>query len=285
MEWIDQYSETVKNRYPDSHYHLRFNALRNHLKTYNPDAILGDIDRKFCEGLIEHLKQVEMRFGGKLALSTIESYLTVFNAALNAAVQEDLIPSNPMAKIDPKKKPKAVKAMREYLTVEELKTLITAPTKHRDIKNAFLFACFCGLRFSDVEALTWGNIADENGQRVARIVIKKTRQPLNVPLSPEALKRMPERGEATDTDKVFRLKDYNTERYRLKAWIESTNIRKRVTFHVARHTFATMMLTLGADLYTTSKLLGHSKVTTTQIYAKIVDAKKVEAVNLVNGIF
>ena len=56
-------------------------------------------------------------------------------------------------------------------------------------------------------------------------------------------------------------------------------------FHTSRHTFATMMLTLGADLYTTSKLLGHTKITTTQIYAKIVDAKKVEAVNLVNNIF
>lgn len=58
-----------------------------------------------------------------------------------------------------------------------------------------------------------------------------------------------------------------------------------ITFHTARHTFATMMLTLGADLYTTSKLLGHTDVRMTQVYAKIVNKKKDEAVNLVNGLF
>ena len=58
-----------------------------------------------------------------------------------------------------------------------------------------------------------------------------------------------------------------------------------ISFHCGRHTFATMMLTLGADLYTTSKLLGHANVKTTQIYAKIVDSKKVEAVNLVDNVF
>lgn len=58
-----------------------------------------------------------------------------------------------------------------------------------------------------------------------------------------------------------------------------------VFFHTSRHTFATMMLTLGADLYTTSKLLGHADVKMTQVYAKIINKKKDEAVNLVNGLF
>lgn len=58
-----------------------------------------------------------------------------------------------------------------------------------------------------------------------------------------------------------------------------------VLFHCARHTFATMMLTLGADLYTVSKLLGHTSVRMTQVYAKIINQKKDEAVNLVNGLF
>ena len=56
-------------------------------------------------------------------------------------------------------------------------------------------------------------------------------------------------------------------------------------FHTARHTYATLLLTLGTDLYTVSKTLGHTNVTTTQIYAKVVDRKKVDAVNLVNDVF
>lgn len=63
------------------------------------------------------------------------------------------------------------------------------------------------------------------------------------------------------------------------------NIDKRLSFHTGRHTFAAMMLTLGADLYTTSKLLGHADVKMTQVYAKIINQKKDDAVNLVNGLF
>lgn len=71
----------------------------------------------------------------------------------------------------------------------------------------------------------------------------------------------------------------------IKPWAKAAGIDKRFTFHTARHTFATMMLALGADLYTTSKLLGHADVKMTQVYAKIINQKKGDAVNLVNGLF
>ena len=66
--------------------------------------------------------------------------------------------------------------------------------------------------------------------------------------------------------------------------MQDAGITKRVSFHSARHTFATLLLTYGTDLYTVSKLLGHTNIKTTQIYAKVIDEKKAEAVNLLNGI-
>ncbi len=76
-----------------------------------------------------------------------------------------------------------------------------------------------------------------------------------------------------------------TINYHVKKLVKAAGVEKKVSFHCSRHTFATMMLTLGVDIYTTSKLLGHANVTTTAIYAKIVDKKKVDAMNLVNDLF
>ena len=115
--------------------------------------------------------------------------------------------------------------------------------------------------------------------------MQKTKDPIYLPLSNEALRWMPERGEKRADDKVFDLPCFSQVNDRLKVWAKAAGINKNMTFHTARHTFATMMLTLGADLYTTSKLLGHSDVQITQVYAKIVNQKKDEAVNLVNGLF
>lgn len=100
------------------------------------------------------------------------------------------------------------------------------------------------------------------------------------------MKWLPERGDAPDDGKVFDglIAEPNINKV-LAKWTKAAGITKKITYHTSRHTFATMMLTLGADLYTTCKLLGHANVKTTQLYAKIVDSKKVEAVNLVNDIF
>ena len=84
---------------------------------------------------------------------------------------------------------------------------------------------------------------------------------------------------------IFELPHSTTLGRVIDRWAKEAGITKHVTFHCARHTFATLELTMGADLYTVSKLLGHTSVSTTQIYAKIVDQKKKEAVNLLNDLF
>mgnify|MGYP002230644537 CR=1 FL=1 len=88
------------------------------------------------------------------------------------------------------------------------------------------------------------------------VSMKKTKEPIYLPLSPEALKWMPERGGKSSEDNVFDLPSANTIRMQLKPWAKAAGISKRFSYHTSRHTFATMMLTLGADLYTVSKLLG-----------------------------
>ena len=117
------------------------------------------------------------------------------------------------------------------------------------------------------------------------IVMQKTKDPIYVPLSEQAMKWMPERGDKAAEDKIFAIPRVEYVNPGLAKWAEQAGLKKHVTFHTARHTFATMMLTLGADLYTVSKLLGHSDVKVTQVYAKIVNQKKNDAVNLVNSVF
>lgn len=94
-------------------------------------------------------------------------------------------------------------------------------------------------------------------------------------------KWLPERGIAKGSDPVFPLYYEGLVNRKLKIMTKQLGIDKHITFHCSRHTFATMMLTLGVDIYTVSKLLGHRRVTTTQIYGNIVDKKKREAVDMI----
>ncbi|MDL2304400.1 site-specific integrase, partial [Bacteroides sp. OttesenSCG-928-D19] len=173
-----------------------------------------------------------------------------------------------------------------YLTIDEIKKLIETDFKHDTIKRAFLFCCLVGLRYSDAASIVWGDISkDNNGDSVLRLRVKKTGREEIFPISDEAMKMLPERGTASDDDIIFILpKNANANKY-IKRWVEAAGIRKRITFHCSRHTAATLNLSLGTPIETVAKLMGHTKIATTQIYAKIVDEKKKEAVSRQNGIF
>jgi len=256
------------------------------LKDYAGERVTMDqVDKTFCQEYIDYLLTEYRPQGKPVSKFTAQNYYRVLNGALNAAVRADVIKLNPFTKIGNSDKIRRPESKREYMTIEELRALIATPMKNEAVKQAYLFSCFCGLRISDIIGLKWGNVYVDNRQYRLEVVMQKTKEPIYLPLSPEALRWMPERGNKSAEDTVFDLPSTTHINILLKPWAKAAGIDKRFSFHTARHTFATMMLTLGADLYTTSKLLGHTDVKMTQVYAKIINRKKDEAVKLVNGLF
>ena len=249
-----------------------------HLEQYAPKAALADIDKNFAEGFKKYLCEKS-----GLSANTQNLYFKLFKAALAAAVKNEILATNPIQAVNA---PKGEESNRAFLDIDELKAMIATDCPNPEIKKAYLFSCFTGLRHSDLYALTWGNVTNRNGQAYLEIKVKKTARPLAVPLSPEALRWLGNRNGASDTAKVFKLVERSDKAtYTLQKWAEAAGVKKHLTMHTARHTFATLELTAGADLYTTAKLLGHTNVTVTQVYAKIVDRKKEEAVGMVSNLF
>ena len=245
------------------------------VKDITPKMLIG-----FSEYLRRDLKRGYLSKDGKrkstlvrLKPNSIRTHYDRIVWVLNSAQNEGIIQNNPAKRVDLTSKPKTEKTERDFLTSEELKALIETPCPNPELKRAFLFACYTGLRKSDVYSLTWDNIYNKG----ISLRMQKTGDPITIPLSENARKYLGER----KSGKPF-VANSDRQMYRdLLKWAKDAGIRKHLTFHVSRHTFATLALTYGADIYTVSKLLGHNSLKTTQIYAQIVDKKKEEAVNLI----
>ena len=257
------------------------------LTAYNINVAMRDVNRDYIIGLTNFLRNdYRSPRGKKLKDYSVINYLGCLRNALNMAVREDVIADNPIMKLSAQDKVKAPESQREYLTVEEVQQLEATDSPYPHIKQAFLFACYTGLRCSDVRTITWGKIVKDGEKYRLHTVMFKTKRPFYIPLSKKAMQWMPERGDKTDDDLIFENipVQVNTKLY-LQPWLDKAGITKPITFHCSRHTFGTMMLTLGADIYTTSKLMGHTKVEVTQIYAKIINKKKDDAVSLIDQAF
>ena len=257
------------------------------LTAYNINVAMRDVNRDYIIGLTNFLRNdYRSPRGKKLKDYSVINYLGCLRNALNMAVREDVIADNPIMKLSAQDKVKAPESQREYLTIEEVQQLEATDSPYPHIKQAFLFACYTGLRCSDVRSITWGKIVKDGEKYRLHTVMFKTKRPFYIPLSKKAMQWMPERGDKTDDDLIFENipVQVNTKLY-LQPWLDKAGITKPITFHCSRHTFGTMMLTLGADIYTTSKLMGHTKVEVTQIYAKIINKKKDDAVSLIDQAF
>lgn len=296
VDWIDEYKAGKFGRQNS----LTIGRLKKHIANYNDGkaVMMQDVDEAYCKGFISYLankacglyvgkdgKEVE---GKRLGKNTANLYFVHFASAMNEAVRRKIVSSNPtkfLSKED-KKPIKAPKPQRGYLTIDEVKALIETDIKRYQIKQAFLFAVFCGLRISDIRALKWGDLSNDGKQWRASVLMQKTKERLELPLSDEAMKWLPERAGASNDALVFgNLPNALGINRGIKEWAKQAGIKKDICFHVSRHTFATALLTMGADLYTTSKLLGHTNLSTTQIYADIVSKKKADAVNVLGKAF
>ena len=253
-----------------------------------PDLRLSEVDREFCRGFVTFLRTCKSH-KGKETISETTARLLMYRiaAAMDKAVIEGLIPNNPFRALDAKEKPKIRASRREFLTVEELKVLINTPCRFDIVKRAFLFSCFTGLRYSDMKSLLWSEVHTAADGKTLYIEHRqvKTKKTVTIPLSEEALRWIPK--QVDGIDRVFHELKVSTSTVEmvLKEWMKDCKIDKHITYHCSRHTAATTLLTLGANLYVVSKLMGHSSIQMTEVYAKIVDQKKVETMNLVNNLF
>jgi integrase len=238
----------------------------------------GDIDEKFCLDFKDFLLNSPTLRSNKANLSqnTALAYFNKFKAALKQAFEDKLLADNLAKRV---RGIKQAETHREFLTVEELQALVPTYCEIPELKQAALFSALTGLRWSDIDKLTWSEVQhSEAGGYFLRFTQRKTKGAETLPISEQAFRLLGERGEPGE--RIFKRLRYSAwNNLKLSQWTMKAGITKHVTFHCFRHTFATLQLTLGTDIYTVSKMLGHRELKTTQIYAQIIDKMKVEAAN------
>lgn len=289
VDWLEAYQKQKVDTGQSDSRALSVGKLIGHIESYDGrNTRLADVSEEWCKGFISYLAKAKSAKHTKnaktLAKSTATLYFSILIAALNEAVRKKLISTNPTKNIsrEERKPIKADKSNRPYLTIDEVKALMATDCKNPEIKRAFLFACFTGLRISDIRNLQWANITKTRNGYNLSITMQKTREPLAMKLNKQAVALLPKEGKGLIFDLPVWDAGLNDS---LKAWAKKAGIDKDICFHVSRHTFATMELTLGADLYVVSKLLGHTNVGTTQIYADIINKRRDEAVELIDNAF
>ena len=256
-----------------------------HLKIYekNEDITFDDITPEWVQGFKDYLEndakawspryERELEYH-KLSRNSKLSYFNKLRACIHQALADGVISDNPLRGVD---NFKAEESKRMYLTIDEIQAITAADCPAPGVKRAFLFSCLTGLRRSDIMKMTWSEVHKQGENTRIIFKQKKTSGQEYIDITPQAAELLGERRNPTDL--VFN--DFLTAsatNHAIKVWMLRAGITKEITFHCARHTFAVMMLDIGTDIYTVSKLLGHRELSTTQIYAKVLDKTKQAAV-------
>jgi integrase len=276
-DFLEYFKSLVNKRKASNH--DNWISACNYLETFTKGSLkFADLNEKFCNEFKEYLLTTKSNKSNKvtLAQNSAVSYFNKLKASLKQAYKDGYLPNDLNAKIEPIKQ---AETQRNFLTIEELNSLVKTECNNPLLKRASLFSALTGFRFSDIKNLVWGELEyiEGNGYFV-KFKQQKTKGVEMMPISEQAYSLLGERKEPID--KVFEGLTYSAyENKHLYQWIGAAGITKDITFHCFRHTFATLQLSKGTDIYTVSKMLGHRELKTTQIYAKIIDQTKREAAN------
>ena len=300
LEWCDEYirwSEDCGNsRKMLQHKGVVRKRIASYLENRGKKGILlKDVDREVVSGLFDFMRneyrnprQIKTD-GGKLADYTLLLFEETVKAIFNKAMRSDLIAANPIHDLTKGERFHAPDKHREFLTPEELTRFLnveTATGNERQVQLAFGLSSMTGLRLGDMQHLRWSDIKDIDGTPTICISQRKTKRVVSIPLNDLAQSLLPPRDESNPDALVYHLvkKSDNISKYvrRIK---DKAGIEKDFTYHSSRHTTATLAITAGADISAVKEMLGHGSVTSTEVYAKVSLDKKIQAVNLTNGVF
>lgn len=265
---------TMKNYYTTERYLNRFLSKERKVS----DVFLKQLNYAFVTEFEHYLRNYRDP-NGKLLLGNngVMKHLERFKKMLNLAIKLEWMEKNPFDQFQLK----YFKYDRQFLDEGELEQLENAELKHErleKIRDCFVFACYTGLSYVDVKELSMDNIVKGiDGNQWISTKREKTDKPVKVPLIPRARAILEKYRNIDRIGPIGPLlpmsSNQKTNTY-LKEVAAACGIDKNLTFHVARHTFATtVMLSNNVPIETVSKLLGHTKLSTTQIYARVVESK------------
>lgn len=277
-DFVAYYEHLVEQREADRH--ISSVALMQSAKYFkkfmkNKALRFDRIDVKLLNNYRSWIqKQPSKVSSGTLSPNTVRTYFMYLRSALRQAFHDGYLDIDLHSKVVAI--PKQIKS-RDSFSKEEIQTLYETPCKNKVMKRAALFCVYTGLRLGDLRNLKWSQLRNTgNGWRVD-IVQGKTKRSNFIPISDQALELC---GKYTSPDEHI-FPNLNQTAYfkqSLNKWLKDAGINRHMTFHCFRHTFATLQLESGTDIYTIKSMLGHTSVNTTQIYTHIVDPNLREAV-------
>lgn len=256
----------------------KYQSSRLHFERFcKGQCLFKDINASLCERFRLYLLRAKglQHTKNRLSKNSASAYFNAFLSIVYFAYKDNILSEDYAALVEKIKWNHDIP--KEYLSRAEIKQLASTPYDEKpDVYRACMFSIYTGLRRSDILALRWENVHHDRGRKAyLRFRIKKTGNQIQLPLSLPAIRVL---GEQKSKGKVFPMLTESILTTHVSRWISKARIRKHITFHCFRHTFAMQLLDKGVDIYTIAALLGHRQVSSTQNYAKVTPKKVLEAI-------